>query len=168
MLGSEPSTDGDLRRMGRRELVEIIYALQKNDADQAQQIERLKTQLRNRAIAVEKAGSIADAALVLNGVFERAQEAADQYLASVASQQEQATAEADRIVETARQTASRMIEEAAQRAEDLEQQAQAKARTIVQEAENHAKQTNEQAERTLQEANKVLEGVKSLTAETSK
>ena len=43
-------------------------------------IEEMKT---SREIELEEAGSIAEAALRLNGIFEAAQEAADQYLANV-------------------------------------------------------------------------------------
>ena len=60
----------ELRHMSRTELIEIIYA-------------ELEQQLADRTLRLEKAGSIAEAALALNHVFEDAQAAADAYLSSV-------------------------------------------------------------------------------------
>ena len=76
-------TDQELRKLSRAELLELLLA-------ESQENERLRGQLReaeeklaSRAIEIEKAGSIAEAALALNGVFETAQKAADQYLENV-------------------------------------------------------------------------------------
>jgi hypothetical protein len=54
--------------------------------------------LAERKIVIEKSGSIAEAALKLNGIFEAAQRAADQYLYSigVASAPEETLQTADR------------------------------------------------------------------------
>lgn len=48
-----------------------------------QEKEELEEQLRQRAIKLDRAGSIAEAALSLNRVFEAAQQAADDYLLSI-------------------------------------------------------------------------------------
>ena len=76
-------TDKELRKLSRTELVEIIYELQKQNESGAEEIKQLRMQLEDRTVAAESAGSIAEAALKLNGVFEAAQNAADQYVASV-------------------------------------------------------------------------------------
>jgi hypothetical protein len=52
------------------------------------ELKTTKAQLNKREIAIESAGSIAEAALKLNGVFEAAQKAADQYLENVRMQTE--------------------------------------------------------------------------------
>lgn len=67
--------------------------LNKKDAEIAAlkaQIEEMKT---SRVIELAEAGSIAEAALKLNGVFEAAQEAAEQYLQNVKRLSEEAEAE---------------------------------------------------------------------------
>lgn len=46
-------------------------------------MEQAEQKLREREIRIANAGSIADAALALNGVFEAAQKAAEDYLRSV-------------------------------------------------------------------------------------
>ena len=73
----------DLRKLSRAELLELLVT-------QGQELERVKQQLdeqirinQNREIMLSQAGNIAEAALALNGVFEAAQKAADQYLENI-------------------------------------------------------------------------------------
>lgn len=73
----------DLRKMRRSELIEIIYVLKTREEELEQEVVKLQTQLKNRRIQLSKAGSIAEAALALNGVFEAAQAAANDYLKSL-------------------------------------------------------------------------------------
>ena len=75
--------DRELRHMSRTELVEIIYALKQSEDALRKENEALTARLQDRQIHIQKAGSIAQAALELNHVFEAAQAAADEYLASV-------------------------------------------------------------------------------------
>ena len=82
----------------------------------AEEIKQLRMQLEDRTVAAESAGSIAEAALKLNGVFEAAQKAADQYVASVCASYDEIelrTAEANReceqIISRAHEEAERII-----------------------------------------------------------
>ena len=74
----------ELRRMNRMELIEIIYALKQHEEELEQQNAKLRRQLADRTLRL--VGSIAEAALSMNRVFEAAQAAADQYLESVKAQ----------------------------------------------------------------------------------
>ncbi len=81
-------TDTELRKLGRRELLQLLL-------EQGRELEALKAllegtqaQLRSREIYIDKAGSIAEAAMGLNGVFEAAQNAAQQYLENIRRQSE--------------------------------------------------------------------------------
>ena len=76
-------TDKELKRLSRAELLELLLEqVEENEALRAE-IADLKGQLEDRVIKIEKAGSIAEAALRLNGVFEAAEAAAKQYLDSL-------------------------------------------------------------------------------------
>ena len=75
--------DRDLRRLSRRELIEIIYALKEKEEALTKENEDLRSALSDRKITISKAGSIAEAALALNDIFAQAQAAADVYLSSV-------------------------------------------------------------------------------------
>ena len=76
-------TEKELKRLSRGELLEMLIA-------QMEENEKLKTELvkarekaDSRQIAIDRAGSIAEAALALNGVFDAAQAAAAQYLENI-------------------------------------------------------------------------------------
>lgn len=75
--------DRDLKHMTRAELIEIIYQYKKETQILSDENQRLSRELDDRRIKIGTAGSIAQAALSLNSVFEAAQAAADQYLSAV-------------------------------------------------------------------------------------
>ena len=77
--------DRELRRMNRTELIEIIFALKQSEDALKTENAALTAQLEDRQIHLRHAGSIARASLELNHVFESAQSAADDYLASIQS-----------------------------------------------------------------------------------
>lgn len=72
--------DRKIRRMKRAELLELLVLQEKEIAELKEQLHMVKEQLKKREIAIARSGSIAEAALRINGVFEAAQAAADQYL----------------------------------------------------------------------------------------
>lgn len=112
-------TDKELQRLNRKELLEILIT-QKSEIDSLQErIREYEEQSQDREIRIDEAGSIAEAALSLNGVFETAQSAAEQYLSNIRNadsicqeKQEAAQIRADEIVAEAEVKATAMIEEA--------------------------------------------------------
>lgn len=76
-------TDRELRRLSRKELIEIIYEMKKSELALKERNAALEKQLSDRSIQIQNAGSIAEAALALSGIFEAAQDAADRYLGAV-------------------------------------------------------------------------------------
>lgn len=76
-------TNRELKNLKRAELLEMLLAVTKENEELHRQNEALQAQMKERILQLEKAGSIAEAALQLNKVFEAAQAAADQYLANV-------------------------------------------------------------------------------------
>ena len=83
---------------------------------------------------MSKAGSIAEAAISVNGVFEAAQAAADQYLASIrAAEASNAAKQAE-----AEQQQKIILEEANRKADETILLAKGQAQRIVEEAETQA------------------------------
>lgn len=76
-------TDKELRKLRRGELLEMLLEQTKENERLKKQIADLEAQLEDRKIILKQSGSIAEAALKLNGVFEAAQKAAEQYLENV-------------------------------------------------------------------------------------
>ena len=96
--------DKELRKMNRMELIEIIYALQQNEHTLHEENKKLQSLLDDRMIRLERSGSIAEAALDLNHIFEDAQQAAQQYLDSLQDANDQAS----KILADAKQKANEM------------------------------------------------------------
>ncbi len=127
-------TDKELRHLSRADLIEIIYELQKQSAEKDAQMQKMQTALDERTLRLSKTGSIAEAAISVNGVFEAAQAAADQYLTSIRAAE---ASNAAKLAE-AEQQKEKLLEEANRKAEETIQQAKGQAQKIVEEAETQA------------------------------
>lgn len=123
-------TEKELRKLNRAELLELLLELSReNEALQAQ-LKQTEAALSDRRLQIDEAGSIAEAALRLSGIFEAAQKAADQYLSSVsertARQEEicirmeaETKRKCDEMVERARLDSQRYWDEISRRMEDF-------------------------------------------------
>ena len=76
-------TDRELRKLSRAELLELLLEESRENERLRAQLQEMNEKLADRAIRIERAGSIAEAALQFNGVFQAAEEAAAQYLENV-------------------------------------------------------------------------------------
>lgn len=77
-------TDKELRKLSRAELLEMLLAQTIEVDNLKAQVLKLTEKVEKKDIIISNAGSIAEASLMLNGVFEAAQNAADQFLQNVA------------------------------------------------------------------------------------
>ena len=91
----------ELKKLNRRELVDIIYQLKKNEEQMQEQIAALEAELQDRRIHLSVAGSIAEAATDITGIFSVAQSTADLYLREISSMKEVAQKECEKIIEEA-------------------------------------------------------------------
>lgn len=104
--------DRDLRKMNRKELLELLIASEKENDQLKEQLQQQTVQLRSRELQIKNAGSIAEAALALNGVFESADKAAAQYLENIKRCSEQQQSIYNRIVSEAEQKAKTILDNA--------------------------------------------------------
>lgn len=70
----------ELSKLKRVDLLEVLLSLSKENEELRKQLAEAENKLADREIKIAKAGSMAEAALLLNGVFEAAEAAAAQYL----------------------------------------------------------------------------------------
>ena len=77
----------DCRHYSRRELIEIIYELERREEKLEKRLERARARLKDRTMLMERAGSLAEVAAVIAGLFEAADETAAMYLAGVKAQE---------------------------------------------------------------------------------
>ena len=75
-------TDNELKRMSRADLLEILLAQSREIERLRDEVAELNDRLEEREILMSRSGSIAEASLRLNRVFEAAQKAADKYVDS--------------------------------------------------------------------------------------
>ena len=78
-------TDKELRKLKRGELLEMLLEQSRENDELKKQLSDMQKKLENRDIILKESGSIAEAALKLNGVFEAAEKAAEQYLENIRS-----------------------------------------------------------------------------------
>lgn len=76
-------TDKELQKLSRSELLEMLIAQTEENDRLKRQLNEAEARLKDRQIAIENSGSIAEAALSLNGVFEATEKAAKQYLENI-------------------------------------------------------------------------------------
>ena len=86
----------DCRHYSRRELIEIIYELERREQKLEKRLERTKARLKDRTVRMERAGSLAEVAAVIAGLFEAADETAAMYLAGVKAQEKDVREAEDR------------------------------------------------------------------------
>ncbi len=82
-----------MRKLGRKELIELIYEMKKREIELQNKLDEAESKLAEKNVKIENAGSIAEAAVQLSGIFESAQKAADIYLASIKKSCEESKAE---------------------------------------------------------------------------
>lgn len=82
-------TDKELHKLRHSELLEIMLNLKTESDRLKQENEELRLTLNERNVSLEKSGNIAEAALQLSGIFEKAQQAADIYLSNIKNTYEQ-------------------------------------------------------------------------------
>ncbi len=76
-------TDKELRKLNRKELLEILVSQQKEIDRLRSELQQAKEELQDRRIAIEKAGSLAEASIAMTNLFEEAQKVADIYLQNI-------------------------------------------------------------------------------------
>lgn len=73
----------ELKRMSRRELLELLVFQMEENEKLRKELEQANALLKDRDIMINESGSIAEAAMKINGVFLAAERAAQQYLQNV-------------------------------------------------------------------------------------
>ncbi|MCD7778662.1 MAG: DNA repair protein [Clostridiales bacterium] len=84
--------DKNLKKLKREELLELLLEQTKYSEELERQLAAAKKALEKRELTILESGSIAEASLRLNEIFEKAQAAADQYLLNVKNLSEGKTA----------------------------------------------------------------------------
>jgi cell division septum initiation protein DivIVA len=109
----------ELKKFSRRELVDVIYQLKKNEEQLQKEVTSLREELEDKRIKLSNAGSIADAASSITNVFSAAQKTADLYLNEISCMKEEMEKERDKIIEEAEKKALEILREAEKTAAEM-------------------------------------------------
>lgn len=131
-------TDNELKKLGRRELLEMLI-------DQSKEVQRLKEKLdeaeeklKERKIIIDNAGSIAEASLHLNGVFEAAQAACQQYVDNISQLNERQEKMCLQMESESREKAENIIAEAEKKCADMELDTKQRCDEMVKKAQEES------------------------------
>lgn len=102
-------TENELRKLSRAELLEMLLKLSTENQQLNEKLEIAEAELHNRQIKIDTAGSIAEASLQLNGVFEAAQAACRQYTENIESLCQRQEVICSRLEEESRAKANALL-----------------------------------------------------------
>jgi len=102
-------TDKEFRKLKRGDLIAIIYEYQKKQEELVKEISELREQLESKNLKINKAGSIAEAVVGLDLLFETAQKTADDYIEQVRLANEEAEKKAAEIIKRAEDEAAEIV-----------------------------------------------------------
>lgn len=106
-------TDKEFKRLKRSDLIYIIYEYQKKQEELIKENEELREKLKEKEMKISNAGSLAEVAANLNGLFEAAQQTADDYMKQIENTAAaQAEKRAEAIIKEANERARKIISEA--------------------------------------------------------
>lgn len=105
-------TEKELQKLKRADLLEILVEQGKEIENLRAEKEALQKKLEDRTISIDKAGTIAEAAFQLNGVYDAVNRAAAQYLENIMSLSERQEALCAKMEQETKEKCDAMIAEA--------------------------------------------------------
>lgn len=144
-------TDKELRKLSRRELLEMLVEQSRENDKLRAQIEQLQQQLSDRQLRIDQAGSIAEASLQINQVFEAAQQAAEQYLENIRALSGRQEEVCKKLEEESARKAHVLLAEAKRTCDAMEAETTTKCAALTKDAEEKAEQTWQTAQRKIQQ-----------------
>ena len=121
----------EYRRLSRQELLELLIEESERSEELERQLKLACDELSSKDLAIRNAGSIAEAALALNGVFEAAQNACAQYIENIkkmSAMQDEINAERE---EESKRKAAQILNDANLRARKLEADTRARCQRML-------------------------------------
>ena len=126
----------ELKKLSRKELLELLLEQTKRIEELENEIDNLNKKLESKKVIFKNAGSLADAALQLSGIFSVAQEAADIYLSNIKDLKEKEEKEIENLK-------NKMLKEAARKCKKREKEANKFVQNVELEVKNIVKENPE-------------------------
>lgn len=139
-------TDKELKKLSRGELLELLIAQTEQNERLRTELEQANAKLHDKKIQIDKAGSLAEAALALNGIFDAAQAAAKQYLDNIEDMNNNQSAVCDRMKQEAEADAAKIRLEADAYSGQTKHEADGYSHQVRNEADAYSKQMRTEAD----------------------
>ncbi len=104
--------DSELKKLSRADLLQLLLDERRENERLQLKLKETEEKLSERMIAIDEAGSIAQAVMQLNGVFEAAEAAASQYVDNIQRLHSEQEAKCWQMEIEAKERAENIIEEA--------------------------------------------------------
>lgn len=124
-------TERELRNLSRSDLLELLIHQSKQVQILQDKLTQAQAALESRQITINQAGSIADAALQLNGVFEAAQAASQQYMDNIKQLSDRQASVCAQLEEESREKAEQYLAKARKNASFLEDETKKKCAEMI-------------------------------------
>jgi len=132
-----------LRKLSKEELASLLIESYKENEELKAKLEKAEEELKNRQITIEKSGTLAEAALGINKIFDAAQQAADLYTENVIGRLQNMDKLCDEREQEAEEKAQRIIAAAEVRAREIEKAAGERVENFWRDAAAHFRSTFE-------------------------
>ena len=123
----------ELKKLNRKELLELLLEQTKRIEELENEIDNLNKKLESKKVIFKNAGSLADAALQLSGIFSVAQEAADIYLSNIKDLKEKEEKEIENLKNKMLKEAARKCKKGEKEADEFVQNVELEVKNIVKE-----------------------------------
>lgn len=167
--------DKALRRLSRADLLELLIdRTRENDqmkariAELEEQLLSANQKLEQRRIAIDNAGSIAEAALQVNGMIDAAQRTASQYIENIERIQKEQIQTSLRLEKESRERADRLIADTERKCAAMESEARARCDEMVKAAEREAGRNWDELNTRLAQISQENESMRALLTEKKK
>lgn len=157
-------TEYELKKLKREDLLELLIAQKKENEALRSKLDQAMGLLKSRRITLETAGSIAEASLQLNGVFEAAQNAAAQYLENIQYLSDEQEKICARMDSESREKADRLLADTEEACRRLEAETREKCDAMVAQAKQESDSYWERVSGQMEEFYAAHAGLKELLA----
>lgn len=126
-------TEKEFRKLSRAQYLEMMVEQGREIKRLKEELELAREEIKQKEIKIQKAGSIAEAAVSLNDVFGSAQRTADQYLESIRIQKEaydEKIRAAEKLIIEKAELAHKYLEETKAKCEQMEKETEERCRQL--------------------------------------
>lgn len=139
-------TDQELRKLTRKDLLEMLLKQSEEIQELKEKLNQAEAALQERTIKLEQAGSIAEASLQLNGVFEAAQSACQQYIESIQKMKQHQEDVCTRTIKESQTKVDSMLQTAKTQSAELKEKTETQCAALKEKTETQCAKLKEKTE----------------------